>query len=183
MLRLVVDEEGQVWPDLLQKAPGRGAYLCMQRECLGQMNDKRLGALRRNFDVKLPQQKALMSRIGQGLHQQLMRLFSQHRAVVVLGRDAVMHQMWKSGPLLVLLGADAGEAVERQIRDAVEKREASKSKTELLNGFSTAFLAELFDRDKVSVAAVDSDAVSQKLQRFCLWCERMHGLKSFVKGS
>jgi len=173
MLRLVVDDEGQVWPDLLQKAPGRGVYLCMQRVCLKQLNDRRLGALRRNFEVKLPQHSAMMERIAAQLHQQLMRLFSQHRVIVVLGRDAVMHQMWKSGPLLILLAEDAGEALERQIRDAVSKRKASKWKTALLDSFSGAFLAEAFDREKISVAAIDTRVVSEKLQHFCLWYEHV----------
>ncbi|MES0372145.1 MAG: YlxR family protein, partial [Mariprofundaceae bacterium] len=77
MLRLVVDDEGQVWPDLQQKAPGRGTYLCMQKACLENLSDKRLGALRRDFNVQLPQSSKLIERMRGGLHQQLMRLFSQ----------------------------------------------------------------------------------------------------------
>jgi len=173
MLRLVVDEEGEVWPDLFQKAPGRGAYLCMESACLGQLTDKRLGALRRNFEVKLPQCERLMQRMQESLKLQLKRLFSQHRAVVVLGRDAVMHQMWKNGPLLVLLANDGGDALLRQVTDAVGKRLESGDETLLLQHFSSQFLADVVDRDKISVAAVDISAVSAKLYPFFIWYERL----------
>jgi predicted RNA-binding protein YlxR (DUF448 family) len=129
MLRLVVDDEGQIWPDLLQKAPGRGTYLCMQQVCLEGLTDKRLGALRNRFNVQLPQSLSLMERIGEGLRRQLMRLFSQFGAVAVLGRDAVMHQMWKSGPLLVMLASDAGDALAQQVEDGVGKRQGAGEKT------------------------------------------------------
>ena len=173
MLRLVVDDAGEVWPDLFQKAPGRGSYLCMESACLEQLTDKRLGALRRNFEVKLPQCDRLMQRLIEALEQQLRRLFSQHRAVVVLGRDAVMHQMWKSGPLLVLLASDGGDALLRQVTDAVAKRADSGSETLLMQRFSSLFLADVVGREKVSVAAVDISAVSAKLYPFCVWYERL----------
>ena len=173
MLRLVVDDEGQIWPDLFQKAPGRGTYLCMKQDCLEKLIDKRLGALRSKFSVKLPQSVSLKERIGEGLRRQLMRLFSQYSAVSVLGRDAVMHQMWKSGPQLILLASDAGDALVRQINDAAGKRDESGSKTVLMHGFSSSFLAEAFGRDKISLAALDTKHVSTKLQMFCDWYMRV----------
>jgi len=173
MLRLVVDDEGQIWPDLLQKAPGRGTYLCMQQTCLDGLTDKRLGVLRNKFNVQLPQRSSLMERTGEGLRRQLMRLFSQYSAVAVLGRDAVMHQMWKNGPLLVMLASDAGDALVQQVEDGVGKRQGAGEKTMLLHRFSTTFLAEAFNRDKISVAALDTTNVSTKLQMFCEWYVRV----------
>lgn len=169
MLRLVVDETGQIWPDLLQKAPGRGVYLCMQPACAEAINDKRLGALRRNFEVKLPQCDVLKQRIGTALRQQLLRMLTQLRPVAVVGRDAVMHQMWKNGTLLLFLAADAGDALVRQIHDASEKRSRAGDTTTLYEGVDGVLMAEAFAREKVSVAAVNSAAVSDKLGRFCLW--------------
>jgi predicted RNA-binding protein YlxR (DUF448 family) len=173
MLRLVVDDEGQIWPDLLQKAPGRGTYLCMKQACLEGLTDKRLGVLRNKFNVQLPQSLSLMQRVREGLRRQLMRLFSQFGAVAVLGRDAVMHQMWKNGPLLVMLASDAGDALVQQVEDGVGKRQEAGEKTTLLHGFSTSFLAEAFARDKISVVALDTANVSTKLQMFCDWYVRV----------
>lgn len=177
MLRLVVDDEGQVWPDLFQKAPGRGTYFCMQKACLENVSDKRLGALRRDFSVELPQSAKLIERIRDGLHQQLMRLFSQYRAVAVVGRDAVMHQMWKDRPLLVLLAEDAGEALVRQVNDGAEKRCEAGKKTDVLDSFSVSFLAEAFGRDKISVVAIDKTSTSPKLHLFCVWYEQAQEFK------
>jgi len=173
MLRLVVDEDGQIWPDLLQKAPGRGTYLCMKQVCLDGLTDKKLGALRNKFSVELPQSDRLKERMAEGLRQQLMRLFSQSSAVVVLGRDAVMHQMWKNGALLVLLASDAGDALIRQIEDGVSKRQEAGRKTVLLHGFTASFFAEAFARNTVSVVALERSSVSTKLQMFCQWFERV----------
>jgi len=149
----------------------------MEQRCLEQLSDKRLGALRRSFKVQLPQCEPLIKRLQGGLQQQLQRLFSQYCAVAVLGRDAVMHQMWKNGPLLVLLAEDAGDALVRQVTDAVGKREESGKKTLLLHRFSASFLADMVGRDKISVAAVDAAAVSAKLYPFCVWYERTVGLR------
>jgi len=103
------------------------------------------------------------------IEQQLLRLFTQHRSVAAVGRDAVMHQMWKNGPLLLFLAADAGEALVRQVDDAVEKRLASGQRTTLLKELDSGFLATAFGREKVSVAAVEQAAVSPKLHRLSLW--------------
>jgi len=174
MLRLAADDEGQLWPDLLQKAPGRGVYLCMQPSCLATMTDKRLGVLNRHFDVKLPQAEKLKERMRFAIEQQLFRHFSQHRSVAAVGRDAVMHQMWKNGPLLLFLAADAGDAIVRQVLDAAGKRQASGQQTTLMQGLDAGFLAKAFDREKVSVATVEATAVSPKLQRLSLWFVQMN---------
>lgn len=175
MLRLAVDDQGQLWPDLLQKAPGRGVYLCMEPACLATLSDKRLGALKRHFSVALPQAELFRERLGDALRQQLLRLFTQHRSIAAVGRDAVMHQMWKNAPLLLFLAADAGEALVRQVRDAVEKRRASGAKTVLFEGLDAGFLATAFDREKVSVAALDRTTISPKLPRLALWLVRVTG--------
>jgi hypothetical protein len=84
--------------------------------------------------------------------------------------------MWKSGPLLVLLAADSGEALSRQVTDAIAKRAESGESTALLQTFPASFLTDVAGRDKISVVAVDRTAVSVKLYPFCLWYERMAGL-------
>jgi predicted RNA-binding protein YlxR (DUF448 family) len=63
LLRLVVDEEGQIWPDLSAKLPGRGVYLCMEETCLNAVSDKKLNVLRRDFSPQLPQWNVLRERM------------------------------------------------------------------------------------------------------------------------
>lgn len=173
MLRLVVDDAGIIWPDLLQKAPGRGTYLCMQESCLGRLNDKRLGALRQRFLLQLPQYASLRQRIEEVLVKQIGRYLSAMRGGADAGRDAVMHRMWKNGPLLVVLASDAGEALVRQIGDAVARRREAGEEVMLLDMLPGALLSEVFQRERLSVVAMERTAATAKLQQLCAWYGRL----------
>lgn len=169
MLRLVVDEDGTLWPDLLQKAPGRGTYLCMRPACLPDLSDKRLGALRQHFQVHLPQSEALKMRIANALELLLKQQLNRLRQGAAVGRDAVMHRMWKNEPLLLVLAKDAGDALVRQLHDAVEKRAASGQRTMLIEGLSSEFLASCFGRERVSTVALSAASRTQRLQLISAW--------------
>lgn len=173
MLRLVVDEAGQIWPDVLQKAPGRGTYLCMRKECLSQLSDKRLGMLKQHFAVRLPQSDDLMSRTAAALELLIKQQFNRLRQDAAVGRDAVMHRMWKNRPLLIVLAIDAGDALIRQVHDAVEKRDASGLKTGLIEGFSSDFLALCFGRDRVSTVALADEPKTKRLQLISAWYRQL----------
>jgi predicted RNA-binding protein YlxR (DUF448 family) len=174
MLRLVVDKSGVIWPDLLQKAPGRGVYLCMHASCLSALNDKRLGALRSKHKVVLPQwdklQLSLIDMLEQHIHLQLTRL----KPDAAIGRDAVMHRMWENKELLLLLADAAGQALVRQVMDAVQKRGEEGLKTTLLDNLPEACLGDVFQRGKMSVAALIVSKKTKKLQRYCAWYGRIN---------
>jgi len=180
MLRLVVDEQGQLWPDLAQKLPGRGTYLCMQESCLQGMNDKRMQPLKAKFVVDLPQWSALKERLDLVLEKQLQQMFTRLRITANVGRDAVMHRLWNNAPLLLLLAEDAGDALHRQIDDAVEKRKQAQLKTAMVRISSKLWLGEKFGRDNVAIAGVDasgpSAAVAKKLNQYCVWYRHIKAL-------
>ena len=54
LIRVVKSPEGDVWLDFKGKKPGRGAYLCPDRECLRRARKAR--ALERAFSVSLPEE-------------------------------------------------------------------------------------------------------------------------------
>lgn len=54
LIRVVKSPEGEISLDFRGKAPGRGAYLCPDPECLKKAIRAR--ALERAFDVKIPQE-------------------------------------------------------------------------------------------------------------------------------
>lgn len=54
LIRVVKSPEGEISLDFRGKAPGRGAYLCPDPECLKKAI--RAKALERAFDVKIPQE-------------------------------------------------------------------------------------------------------------------------------
>jgi len=177
MLRLVVDDSGEIWPDVLQKAPGRGVYHCMNEPCLRSMNDKRLLPLKAKFKLSLPQWDKLEQRMQAVLVQQLQRMFTRQRATAAIGRDAVMHRLWNNAPLLLLKADDAGASLVRQIDDGLEKRAQAGLKSVLTNAPSRQWLGAMFGRDDVAVAAMDAAGaaatVVNRLNIYCVWLERM----------
>jgi len=172
MLRLVVDADGVIWPDVLQKAPGRGVYHCMEQRCLASMHDKRLNSLKAKFSVSLPQWDALFA-----VQQQLQRMFTRQRATAAIGRDAVMHRLWNNAPLLVLLADDAGDALVRQMNGGLEKRAGAGLKFALVHVPSRQWLGEMCGRDDVAVVAMNAAGVAaataSRLHRYCDWMQRL----------
>ncbi|MDX8402518.1 MAG: YlxR family protein [Mariprofundaceae bacterium] len=168
LLRLVVDAEGGIWPDVLQRAPGRGAYLCLRPECLRRMRDRDLRGVR-GAKVGPGAWKLLRARALEALDAVIGRSCQRLRARAAIGRDAVMRRMWKNTPMLVLLARDAGEALRRQVRDALDKRRESGAPAVLIEVPSASGLGGWFVRSRVGVAALDDGPEAKKLKRFCIW--------------
>lgn len=173
MLRLVVDGEGQIWPDLLQKLPGRGVYLCMEEACIGSVSDRQLKPLLAKFKVDLPQWEQLRERMEHALERCLLQMFARLRTKAEVGRDAVMHRLWNNSPLLLFIAADAGDAVVRQVEVALQNREKAGCLSLTVQAYSRQWLGRMFGRDFVAVASVDSSGAmatsAEKLERFCGW--------------
>jgi len=177
MLRLVVDESGSLWPDVFQKAPGRGAYLCMQDACISSMNDKRLGVLYRKYHISLPQWLGLKERLDAAVEQAVLGQMMRLKSLASVGRDAVMHQMWKNAPLLLMMVNGSGQALQRQVMNAVEKRKELGLKTIPLNVVSEAWLIHVFQREKMSVVTLPVSRQTEKLQQWCIWHGHLKGRK------
>jgi len=173
MLRLVVDDEGELWPDLMQKAPGRGAYLCMHSTCLQQMGDRRLMGLKGKFPGIRVDWAALQQRIGQVLMRQLQMMARRVHRQACLGRDAVMHRMWNNAPLLILLACDAGQSLRRQIVDGAQKRSDAGGRTTLLEVPGENWLGDLFDRETLAVAGIDDSRQMAGWVKNCVWLGRL----------
>lgn len=173
MLRLVVDAAGEVWPDLLQKAPGRGAYHCFGEACLKATNSKRLQALRRDFPQANADWATLRDRLETVLEQQMRSLIERQRMRASVGRDAVMHRMWNNAPLLILLAEDAGDALQRQVRDAAGKRQSAGQVTGLIAVPSVSWLGQTLHREQVAVAGLDGSASAGKIEQYSAWYGRL----------
>jgi len=174
MLRLVVDDDGQIWPDFSAQLPGRGVYFCMGSHCLKSLSDKRLQVLKRDFSPHLPQCQVLCERLSVMLGLRVEQLMLAMKRRSAIGRDAVMHQMWRKEPLLVLFAVDAGEALVRQVQDAIEKRDEGKVSSSLSTHVLVSFLDAkalglALGRDKVSVVAFFWNKQAKKFQQLCVW--------------
>ncbi len=172
MLRLVRDESGQVWPDILRKAPGRGAYVCWG-ECLNHLHGKRLHAAWKGEKLGEFQADELRRRLAVALLRLCRQYVRRGRRDMNVGRDAVMHRMWGRASILIVLALDAGDALKRQIREACVKREDAGLKTACVSFGHSALLGEFLDREKVSVLAVDDTSANEKWWQYCMWYEQL----------
>ncbi len=173
MLRLVVDDEGHIWPDLMQKAPGRGTYLCMRPTCLQRMGDRRLASLKGKFPGVRTDWAALRQRIEKALQQQLQMTAMRLRSRACLGRDAVMHRMWNNAPLLILLACDAGQSLRRQVVDGARKRCDAAGRTTVLDVPGGNWLGDLFGRETLAVAGIDDSRQMAGWVKNCVWLGRL----------
>ena len=169
MLRIVVDGDGQLWPDLLRQAPGRGAYLCMQKACWSKLSDKRFGALKAKFDLAAGQWAPFRGRLHDALRGRIRQLLSRLRSTAAIGRDAGMQHLWKNAPMLLLVASDAGEALVRQLREAEAKRRQAGVDTRWCTAPASGQLGEWLGRDKVSVLVLDASPQAGKLEQACAW--------------
>ncbi len=165
MMRLVLDPAGHVWPDVLQKAPGRGAYLCMQPKCVQHLNDRILQQAWRTSSVAPKQAGTLFERMQKELTLLGQKFLGLQKSQTAMGRDAVLHRLQNSRPVLVMLAMDAGKALTRQITAALHKRE----KARLIRFPASGLLGAALGRGPVSVAAIETTPIATKLQRFCDW--------------
>ena len=123
LIRLALGPDGEVLPDVRAKAPGRGAWLGVDRSALekAQANGKLRGALARAFksgDVKAPAD--LGERIATALRQQALdRLGLEARAGNLLTGAEKIEVAARRGEVHFLLHAsDAGQDGNRKLDQA-----------------------------------------------------------------
>ena len=108
LIRLALGPDGQVWPDLAAKLPGRGAWIAPDRALLEQAMAKgRLkGALARAFREPAIVPDNLPGRIATGLEKRAMdRLGLEHRAGHLIYGSEKISEWARAGRLFLLLHA------------------------------------------------------------------------------
>jgi predicted RNA-binding protein YlxR (DUF448 family) len=123
LIRLALSPDGEVLPDVRAKAPGRGAWIGVDRAALekAQANGKLKGALARAFkstDARAPAD--LGARIEAALRQQALdRLGLEARAGnVVTGAERIEVAARRGEVQLLLHASDAGEDGNRKLDQA-----------------------------------------------------------------
>jgi hypothetical protein len=123
LIRLALSPDGALFPDVRAKAPGRGAWIGVDRPALekAQANGKLKGALARAFKgapVTIPDD--LAERIEQALRQQALdRLGLEARAGTLLtGAEKIDAAARKGEVALLIHASDAGEDGMRKLDQA-----------------------------------------------------------------
>jgi len=176
LLRLVCDDVGQWWPDLRQKASGRGKYLCMEVACLRRLNDRQVLRIFVGGVEKKVARSALLLAIRDAIEQRSQALMHRMRGRAILGKDAVLQALWNAVPLVVVVAEDASAGLWERVVQAVDKHSVKQSKTRLLQmGMMTEFGA-IYDRDRIAVIAWNRDVLTDKLTLLMGWKQHLIGV-------
>jgi hypothetical protein len=141
----------------------------MQQECWARLNDKRFGALRAKFDVAAGQWQPFGGRLRHALGERKVQLLTRLKGVAAIGRDAAMQHLWKNAPMILLVASDAGDALIRQLQDAVAKRGQAGVETRWCTVQEAEGLGACLGRGRVSVFAIGASPQAEKLEQACAW--------------
>jgi uncharacterized protein len=177
LLRLALDDAGQVWPDVRARAPGRGAWIGVDRPQLevAIAKGKLKGAIARSFRsgaVDVPSD--LGSRIDAALQEQaLHRLGLEARAGhILLGSDRIGEAARAGKVHLLIHAGDASEDGRRRLDQAWRvgrDREGSGETGIVLPVSREALSAALGRENAVHVGIGDSRAAARVADAINKW--------------
>jgi predicted RNA-binding protein YlxR (DUF448 family) len=170
LVRLAISPDGDVLPDVRAKAPGRGAWIGVDRKTLdaAQAKGKLKGALARAFKGKpLSVPDDLGARIEAALERAFLdRLGLESRAgALLLGSDRIEEAARKGRVTLLMHAADAGEDGSRKLDQALRVgRDAEGSGlTGVALPASRTILAMALGRENVVHAALIDRAAARRV--------------------
>ena len=169
LIRLALGPDGSVAPDVRAKAPGRGAWIGVDRETLeaAQANGKLRGALARAFKgapVKVPDD--LAGRLEAALRQQALdRLGLEARAGTLLtGAEKIETAARKGEVALLIHASDAGADGNRKLDQAwrMGREEGAEPAQGLVFPLDRTILALALGRQNVvHIALIDRAAAAR----------------------
>lgn len=168
LIRVVRSPEHEVLVDLKGRLPGRGAYVCMQRQCIDEAVRKR------QFDRAFRQQcqpvstDGLLAAIRNELLNYLANLLGMARksASYIAGSNAVLDALTRKASLaVILLAADISPQIGEKIRN-----KAGHMQIKVVELFDKAELGRILGRAERSVVGLPegklADAFLKDLQRY-----------------
>ncbi len=171
LIRLALSPDGELFPDVRAKAPGRGAWIGVDRAALekARANGKLRGALARAFKgapVKVPED--LGDRIEAALRQQALdRLGLEARAGTLLtGAEKIETAARKGEVHLLLHAADAGEDGNRKLDQAwrMGREEGAEPAQGLVFPLERTILSLALGRQNVVHIALIDRAAAQRVR-------------------
>jgi hypothetical protein len=168
LVRLALGPDGQVAPDIRAKAPGRGAWIAVDRETLeaARVKGKLKSALARAFKSEVTVPENLAERIESALRQAALdRLGLEARAGhLALGSDRIANEARKGQVALLLHAADASVEGRRKLDQAwrVGRDEEGSGRQGLVLPATRAILSLALGRENVvHVAIIDRAAAAR----------------------
>jgi len=177
LIRLALGPEGQIAPDIRARAPGRGAWIGVDRKTLDEANakGKLKGALQRAFKASpLDIPEDLGERIGAALRQQALdRLGLEARGGTLVNGAERVEQAARQGKVKLLIhAADAGEDGRKRLDQAwrVGGGQADQPKRGLVFPEGRTILSMALGRENVvHIALTDAAAARRVLHAINRW--------------
>jgi predicted RNA-binding protein YlxR (DUF448 family) len=177
LIRLAISPDGDLLPDVRAKAPGRGAWIGVDRATLetAQTKGKLRGALARSFKGKpLTVPDDLGARIETALERAFLdRLGLEARSgALVLGSDRIEEQARRGRVQLLMHAADAGADGSRKLDQALRvgaQAEGSGLKGVALPVSRTILAMALGRENVVHIALVDRAAAQRVSHALARW--------------
>ena len=117
LIRYVCAPDGQLLVDYRQKLPGRGAYSCIDRNCI--VASVKQGGFSRSFkqSVVVPDAALLIETVVQSLQTRIINLIGMARKAgsVVSGSTSVLQELGKPNASLLIVAKDAAEGTAGKI--------------------------------------------------------------------
>ena len=162
MLRFVVDPDGVLTPDLLQRLPGRGLWIVPRRDMIATAAKKRLFARAAKGPVTVPED--LEQRVEGLLAKHCLDLVSLARRAgeAVAGHDRVRGWLETGRVALLLEAKDASEAGRRRM---IGLAKALGDDLQVFQAFTAVELGGAFGRDQAVHVAIAPGGLADKLAR------------------
>lgn len=162
LLRFVLAPDTQVVLDYRQQLPGRGLYLCLNRQCLFQAVKKnsfrRFGDRQQGGDSLIQ----LQAQLQLALQQRITGLIRMARksGQLITGSNQVLDAIkGKTPPSVVVVAADISAGMGHRIENATERQ-----KITLTRMYDKASLGQLVGKEERSVVAVINGALADALK-------------------
>ena len=169
LVRLVLDPEGKVAIDLLDRAPGRGVYVRADRSTLRKaLSPKGLGKTFRGRASPLTDDavETILDGVVQRLEDRLVELVSIARRaqVAALGMDAVLDALAQNPPAPVALTTqDVSERSLKRVLSGVRGGESAPATQVVRLTISKADLGSKLGRNDIGVVAIRPSALASRI--------------------
>ncbi|GEM_PF-411291 len=162
MLRLVLDPSGQrVYIDYLHKLPGRGAYVCADRDSLRKAVEK--GGIKKAFRAPvIADAETLLQEAAEAANRHLSSLLALglRAGVIAAGNSRVEHTLRQGSALLMLIAMDAAPSISTKF-----SRWAARLSIPCLQTFPKDVLGSPLRLPSCSLLTVTESGFATTLQR------------------
>lgn len=122
LLRFVRDQQGQAWLDPYLKAPGRGAHLCFNFDCIAKAVKKRTLSVSFKESTSLPELDSLLQGIVEAQLNKITNLIglARRRAELISGLN--MLEQAQGELSLLVLSSDIAESSKEKLSKGFQKK-------------------------------------------------------------